>query len=318
MTNKKAIIISISGTRLSKKEKELFKKNKPWGIILFKRNISNLDQTRKLIYSIRSTLKDKNFPVMIDEEGGKVSRLSNFFDNSAYSQKFFGDLYKNNKKFSKLIYENYLYSMCSLLKTLGININTIPVMDISVKKTAKIIGNRSYSEDIKSIKFLGSLCENVYKKNKIATVIKHIPGHGRTKRDSHLVLPVIKENFKKLYKSDFACFKSSKSPFAMTAHILFKHLDPSEPATHSKKIIKEIIRKKIGYKGILISDDISMKALKYDLLTNAKKALTAGCNLVLYCSGNYKEMSKLLKEMPYIDNFTSKKTSEFYKFLSKI
>ena len=316
MIKKKAIIISIAGTILTHREKDLLIKGKPWGIILFKRNILTFNQTKKLIYSIRATVKDSKFPILIDEEGGKVSRLSNFFDNSAYSQKFFGNLYNKNKKFSKSVYENYLYSMCSMLKVLGININTIPVMDTSLNNTNNFIGNRSYSADVRTIKFLGSLCEKIYRKNKIATVIKHIPGHGRTSSDSHLILPVIKDNYKKLLKSDFACFKGCKSLFAMSAHVLFTDIDSKEPATHSIKIINEVIRKKIGFKGILISDDISMRALKNDLITNAKKALSSGCNLVLHCSGVYGETHKLLKEMPYIDKFTLKKTSEFYNFLS--
>ena len=128
-------------------------------------------------------------------------------------------------------------------------------------------------------------------------------------------MPIVKLNFNSLNQIDFLPFKSSPSKFAMTAHILYKKIDKENVATFSKKIISEIIRKKIGFKGILISDDISMKALKFDLVTNAKKSLSAGCNLVLYCAGNYKDSYKLLKEVPYIDNFTAKKTSEFYKFL---
>ena len=162
---------------------------------------------------------------------------------------------------------------------------------------------------------MGSLCTKIYKKNKIATVIKHIPGHGRARSDSHLNLPVVNESYKKLNKLDFECFRGIQSYFAMTAHILFKSIDNKNPATHSKTIIN-IIRKKIGFKGIIISDDISMKALKYDIVTNAKKSIEAGCNLALYCSGNYNDSLKLLKEMPLIDKFTIKKTSEFYNFLS--
>ena len=120
---------------------------------------------------------------------------------------------------------------------------------------------------------------------------------------------------KRLNKTDFYPFKQSQAKFAMTAHILYSKLDNKYPATHSKKIIKNIIRKKLKFKGILISDDISMKALKYDLITNAKKSLDAGCNLALYCAGNINDNLKLIKSLPYIDNFTSKKTSEFYKFL---
>ena len=167
MIKKKAIIISIAGTILTHREKDLLIKGKPWGIILFKRNILTFNQTKKLIYSIRATVKDSKFPILIDEEGGKVSRLSNFFDNSTYSQKFFGDLYNKNKKFSKSVYENYLYSMCSMLKVLGININTIPVMDTSLNNTNNFIGNRSYSVDVRTIKFLGSLCEKFTEKIKL-------------------------------------------------------------------------------------------------------------------------------------------------------
>ena len=128
-------------------------------------------------------------------------------------------------------------------------------------------------------------------------------------------MPKVQLNYKKLKKIDFKPFKSSLSKFAMTAHILYEKIDRNNVATFSNKIITKIIRKEMNFKGILISDDISMKALKFDLITNAKKSLSAGCNIVLYCAGNYNESYKLLKEIPYIDQFTLKKTSEFYKFL---
>ena len=122
-------------------------------------------------------------------------------------------------------------------------------------------------------------------------------------------------NLKILDKIDFLPFKLNTSHFAMTAHILYSNIDKKNVTTFSKKMVSKIIRKKIGFKGILISDDISMKALKYDLITNAKKSLIAGCNIVLYCAGNYEDCYKLIKEVPFIDKFTIKKTSEFYKFL---
>ena len=128
-------------------------------------------------------------------------------------------------------------------------------------------------------------------------------------------MPIVNLSLKKLNNLDFYPFKISKATFAMTAHILYKKIDKNNVATFSKKIINQIIRKKIGFKGILMSDDISMKALKYDLITNAKKSIDAGCNLVLYCGGNISDNYKLIKSLPYIDKFTSEKTSEFYKFL---
>ena len=143
--------------------------------------------------------------------------------------------------------------------------------------------------------------------------MKHIPGHGCSNIDSHLSLPKINLSQRDLNKKDFYPFKTSLAKLAMTAHILYKKIDHINVATFSKKIIKKIIRKKIGFKGILMSDDISMKALKYDLITNAKKSLNAGCNLVLYCAGNVNDNFKLIKSVPYIDEFTAKKTSEIYK-----
>ena len=251
---------------------------------------------------------------MIDEEGKTVSRLSKIIVQK-YSQKTFGDIYRFNPKVSLIIYKNYINNLTSLLKKIGININTVPVLDVIRKKTHKIIGNRSFSSDPRIVKMLGKICVNQYKLNKLGTVIKHIPGHGCAFSDSHLKTPKVKLNKKYLNKIDFFPFKSNSSQFAMTAHVLYSAIDKNNVATFSKKIISKIIRKKIGFKGIIISDDISMKALKYDLISNAKKSLIAGCNIVLYCAGNYKDSYKLIKEVPFIDKFTAKKTSEFYNFL---
>jgi len=313
---RKAIIISLSGFRLKQNEKKLIKTHKPWGIILFKRNIKSFNQAQKLISDIKKTIKDKNYPILIDEEGGNVCRLNNFVDNSIYSQNFFGNLYEKNEILTKYIYTNYINSLCAILKLLGININTVPVLDILKEKTHKIIGSRSYSKNMKVIKKLAKICIKQYKQNKISTVIKHIPGHGGSKSDSHLKLPKINDTKKKLFKNDFKCFYKINSHFAMTAHILYSKIDKKNVATHSREIIENIIRKRLKFKGILISDDITMKSLKHDICTNALKALNAGCNLALYCSGNYNESLNLLKIIPQIDKFTTKKTSEFYKFLS--
>tara|TARA_X000000950_G_scaffold219405_1_gene264232 strand:+ start:872 stop:1816 length:945 start_codon:yes stop_codon:yes gene_type:complete len=311
---KKAIIISIKGINLTKKEKILLSKEKPWGLILFKRNIESLNQIKSLIKDIKKYSKDKKFPILIDEEGSTVSRLSNII-NHHFEANFFGSLYKLDKKISVAIYKNYLKSLCFYLKNIGININTIPVLDVLRNHTNAIIGKRSFSNDKDVVRDLGKITISECHDNKIVTVIKHIPGHGFSKIDSHQKMPKINLNINKLNSIDFYPFKSTNSKLAMTAHILYSKIDSKNVSTFSKKIIKEIIRKKIGFKGILMSDDISMKALKYDLITNAKKSLIAGCNLVLYCDGNVKDNFKLIKSMPYIDKFTVKKTSEIYKIL---
>ena len=313
---RKAAIVSISGPTLTKNESLIIKREKPWGIILFKRNIISELQLINLIKNIKKIMKDKKYPILIDEEGGRVSRLSSFLDNAPYNQKYFGDIYKLNKKIGTKIYKLYLNNLSKVLFKVGININTSPVLDLIKKKTHEVIGNRSYSSNPSTVNEMGRLCIKFYKKNKIATVIKHIPGHGGANLDSHFALPKVNDTLQSLKKSDFKCFKNMSSFFAMTAHILYTSIDLNNNATHSSTIIKDIIRTEIGFKGILISDDISMKALNHNLIKNADLALKAGCNLVLYCAGKTSEMKKLLNETPYIDKFTIKKTSEFYKFLS--
>ena len=310
----KALIISLSGTKLSKMEKVLLSKEKPWGVILFKRNLKSLNQIKNLTSQIKKLTKNKKFPIIIDEEGENVSRLKNIIKHNM-SANFFGKLYNENKTFCFKLFKHYIFSLSKMLKILGININTIPVLDVLRNNTNRVIGNRSFSKDKKIVKELGDLAIEYLQLNQITGVIKHIPGHGASVLDSHKELPRISFSLKKLNEIDFYPFKHSKAKFAMTAHILYSRLDNKYPVTHSKKIIKNIIRKKLKFRGILISDDISMKALKYDLIVNAKKSLDAGCNLALYCAGNINDNLKLIKSLPYIDNFTSKKTSEFYKFL---
>ena len=200
---RKAAIISISGPTLTKKETIIIKEEKPWGIILFKRNILSKNQLMNLTKIIRKTMKDKKYPILIDEEGGKVTRLSNFLNNTDYSQKYFGDVYKLNKSIGASFYKSYINSLSKILIKVGININTAPVLDLTKKNTHDVIGSRSYSTNPLIVNELGKLCVKFYKKNKIATVIKHIPGHGGANLDSHLALPKVYNTFLSLKKLDF-------------------------------------------------------------------------------------------------------------------
>ncbi len=311
---KKAIIISIKGLKLSTREKFLLLNEHPWGLILFKRNIKSINQVKKLISNIRHFTRDKKFPIMIDEEGASVSRLNNIINHNV-SANFFGNLYQKDKALCVNLYKHYLNSLSKILKNIGININTVPVLDVLRRSTNKIIGSRSFSIDKNIVKKLGEITVKELHLCKIGNVIKHIPGHGCAVSDSHKKMPKVSLSLVKLNEIDFYPFKLGAAKFGMTSHILYQKLDKYNVATFSKKIINNIIRKKIGFKGILMSDDIAMKALKYDLITNAKKSLEAGCNLVLYCTGNIDDNLKLIRSVPYIDQFTTKKTSEFYKFL---
>ena len=313
--NRKALIFGIKTYKLTNAEKYLFKKYKPWGVILFSRNIKDVLQLKSLTDEIKKIFNDKNFPILIDEEGGKVSRLNKIIDLSMFSQDFFGRLYVKDKKLLTNYYKIYVDTVAGILKSVGININTVPVLDVRRKNAHNVIGTRSFSKNQSHVSKIGSLCIKFYEKNKIGTVFKHIPGHGFTKSDSHYKRPIIKLNKKKLIKKDFKPFKFCKSLFGMTAHVIYSVFDDKNVATHSKIMVKKIIREHINFKGILISDDISMKSLKYGVEKNALKALYSGCNLVLHCNANINEMSRLAKVVPKIDKFTEKKTSHFYKFL---
>ena len=310
----KAIVVSIKGTKLSKKEKILLSKHKPWGVILFKRNLKSIMQIKKLTYEIRKFSNNNNFPIMIDEEGESVSRLNNIINHNI-SANFFGSLYLKDKKFCLKILNHYIFSLSKFLREIGINVNTIPVLDVLRNNTSRIIGKRSFSKNKNIVRELGRFTIKYLEKNKILGIIKHIPGHGSATSDSHKRMPNVYLSRQKLDRIDFFPFKSSKARLAMTAHVLYNKFDSRNVATHSPKIIKDVIRKKLNFKGILISDDISMKALKYNLIMNAKKSLAAGCNIVLYCAGNISDNFKLIKSLPYIDNLTTKKTSEIYKVL---
>ena len=315
MNNRRSFITGIKSTKLSLKEKLFLRKFKPWGVILFTRNIKDVKQTLKLTSSIRKIFNDKKYPILIDQEGGRVNRLKNIVSFDNLTSEFFGNKYIKNYKEFKFMYKLFIDKTSYLLKSIGININITPVLDLRVKGASNIIGNRSFSKDPKIVSTIGDYCIQYFHQNGIGTVIKHIPGHGLAKVDSHHFTPIISEKQSYLLKKDFTTFKNKKSFFAMTAHIIFNKIDNENTVTHSKKMIK-LIRNKIGFKNILISDDLSMKSLKKTLKENTIKTFNAGCNLALHCNGNFREMQIIGKNSPLINNFISKKTSQFYKILS--
>ncbi len=311
---RRSFIIGIKGQKLSKKEIIFIKKYCPWGVILFSRNIKNLNQIKRLVDSIKNINKDYNFPILIDQEGGRVSRIEKLISSSVFSGSYFEKKFLNDRKNISYYLDVYIDQITHLFRNIGININTCPLLDLKIKGSSSIIGNRAFSNNPNTVYSIGKLFIQKLHKNKIASVIKHIPGHGLAKSDSHFNTPVVNKTLKFLKKNDFAPFKKQKSLFAMTAHIIFKKIDKENTVTHSKKMI-QIIRNEIKFKNIIISDDISMKALKHSIAKNTEKAFKAGCNLVLHCNGKMSEMELVAKNSPKLDNFLMKKTLEFYKII---
>ena len=314
MNNRRAFIVGLKSTEISSKEQLFLKKYKPWGVILFTRNIKNLNQTKKLTSKIRNIFNDKKYPIMIDQEGGRVSRLENIISFKNLTSDFFGKKYVKNKKDFDIYFKIFIDKTSYLLKELGVNINSVPVLDLKISGSSKIIGDRSFSRDPNIVSKIGDICIQAYKENSIGTIIKHIPGHGLAKVDSHFSTPYINKTLKYLLKNDFKAFKNKNSFFAMTGHLIFNQIDKDNTVTHSRKMIN-IIRKKIGFKNLLISDDLSMKSLKKGLKINTIDTFKAGCNLALHCNGKLKEMEIVGKNSPLVSKFIIKKTSQFYNIL---
>ena len=313
--NRKAFIVGIKSYKLSSKEKLFLKKFKPWGVILFSRNIKSIQQVKALTDNIKKIFKDKKYPILLDQEGGRVNRLNKIITFDNLTSEYFGNLFEKDKMKLDIIYKLFIDKTSYLLKLIGVNINTVPVLDLRVKGSSNVIGDRSYSQNKNTVSKMGSLCIKLFHENSIGTIIKHIPGHGLAKVDSHKFTPIVKKSLKYLNINDFYPFKNQRSFFAMTGHVIYDKLDKNNTATHSKIIIRHI-RNKIGFKNILISDDLSMKSLKENIRTNTIKAFEAGCNIVLHCNANLTEMTIVGNNTPLISKFIMKKTSQFYKILS--
>ena len=305
---KKPVIYGISGYNLTELEKKFFKKSGPIGFILFARNIKDKKQVKNLTDSLRE-LMGGEILILIDQEGGRVARLD--INNKEWPKyppaDHFAKIYEEDQeKAKKLCFENY-QNIAQQLAEIGINVNCAPVLDILTKKTHQVIGNRAFGQTAQQVSDLGKVvCDALLQQN-IYPVIKHIPGHGRGNADSHHELPIVETKLAELEKTDFVPFQDlNKAKFAMTAHILYKDIDADFPATISKKAI-DIIRNKIGFKNILMSDDLSMQALPGDFAYRTKKTIEAGCDLVLHCNGKMEEMLEIDANLPMIsDNLIEK------------
>ena len=210
---RRAFVVGIKSLKLSNSEKFFLNKYKPWGVILFLRNIKTIKQAKNLTDSIRKIFKDKNYPILIDQEGGRVNRLSNIISFDNLTSKYFGDLYEKDKMKLNIIYKLFIDNTSHLLKLIGANINTVPVLDLRVKGSSNVIGDRSFSSNVNTVSKMGDLCIKLFKNNSIGTIIKHIPGHGLAKVDSHNYTPVVNKSIKYLKKYDFSTFKKKKFSF---------------------------------------------------------------------------------------------------------
>ncbi len=305
----KPVIYGLLGTTLSDEEKYFFSKNGGVGFILFARNIVDREQVKNLTKSLRDLMEGEVL-ILIDQEGGRVQRMKDPHWKCYPTGEFFADIYKTNVEEAKIALFKNFQDIATDLMEVGINVNCAPVLDILTEKTHQVIGNRAYGKTPEQVSVLGrKVCEGLLSKG-VYPVIKHIPGHGRGTSDSHLELPVVDCSIDELRATDFVPFKNlNDQKFAMTAHILYSAIDKKNCATVSKTAI-DLIRNEIGFKNILMSDDVSMKALKGTFAEKTKSILEAGCDLVLHCNGVMDEMKEINSVLPNLtDEFLIKFTN---------
>ncbi len=294
--NVAAAILGCSGPILTPEERTFFRRVKPWGFILFKRNVETPDQVRTLVAALRDTVGRADAPVLIDQEGGRVQRLGPPHWGLYPPGRAFGTLAGNDPLVRREVTRLGARLMAHDLAALGVNVDCVPVLDVPDPAGHEIIGDRAYGQTPEEVATLGRAAAEGLIAGGVLPVIKHIPGHGRAMSDSHLELPVVDASFEDLDARDFAPFRVlSDMPMAMTAHVIYSTLDRKRPATTSKKVMGRVVRGAIGFDGLVMSDDLSMKALSGDFAERAEMSRAAGCDVVLHCNGSMAEMKAVVK-----------------------
>jgi beta-N-acetylhexosaminidase len=289
----KSVIFGLEGLELKQEEKDFFKVQQPLGFILFARNIKDPQQVRSLVEDLKSCVEHDYVPILIDQEGGRVRRLKPPFFREAKAAKIYANLAESNLEAAKQMTFLNHYLMGKELIDLGINTNCAPVADLLFDGAHEIVSDRSFGKDPQQVIELCRAAALGLQAAGVTSIIKHIPGHGRAKVDSHFDLPKVNTSLSELEKTDFLPFKElSNIPIAMTAHMIFDALDPNLPVTLSSNAV-HYIREKIGFKNILLTDDLSMKALTGSFTEKVNQAQDAGCDVMLHCNGIMEEMKEI-------------------------
>ena len=288
------LIFGCAGTVLSTEERTFFASTKPYGFILFDRNISDPSQVQSLTKELRETVGHSVVPILVDQEGGRVARLRPPQWRETPSARCLVSVLAEDKELACHAIRLNSHLIASDLIQSGISVSCMPVLDLASLGGHEIIGDRAYSRNPQDVSQYGrAACEGLLESG-VLPIIKHIPGHGRATLDSHLALPRVDTGIEELIRTDFVPFRElCEMPMAMTAHILFSAIDPVFPVTLSATVVSRVIRELIGFDGLLVTDDISMSALTGTLGYRARKALEAGCDLVLHCSGILSEMEEV-------------------------
>ena len=290
-----AAILGCAGPVLTPSEKAFFAEVRPWGFILFKRNVETPEQVRALVAELRWTVQRADAPLLIDQEGGRVQRLGPPHWRRYPPGRAYGQLASNDPLFRREITRLGARLLAHDLASLGINVDCVPVLDVPDPSGHEIIGDRAYADTPGEVARLGRAAAEGLIAGGVLPILKHIPGHGRARADSHLELPVVETSWDDLDARDFAPFKAlSDMPMAMTAHVIYAAIDAKRPATTSRSVMRRVIRGAIGFDGLVMSDDLSMQALAGGLQHRSEASIAAGCDMVLHCNGDMAEMQAVV------------------------
>jgi beta-N-acetylhexosaminidase len=295
----RAFITGVSGLELTATERDFIRGERPWGFILFKRNVETPDQVADLVGQLRDCVGAVDAPVLIDQEGGRVARLGPPHWPVYPPGATFGALYDLDKALGLQAARLSSRLIAADLIDLGVTVDCLPLADVPVAGADAVIGNRAYGTEPAKVAAIARAVTEGLEQGGVLPVLKHIPGHGRATADSHFRLPTVDTSQQELERTDFAAFRPlADLPMAMTAHVVFSALDPAQPATTSATIIRQVIRGGIGFQGLLMSDDVSMNALAGSIAERTRAIVSAGCDMILHCNGKLDEMRDVARETP--------------------
>ena len=306
----RAFIIGLAGPALTSDERAFLREARPWGLILFKRNIQDPSQVTRLVMDFLDASGDAGAPVLVDQEGGRVQRLGPphwpvYPPGAAYGALFDRDQAKGLRAAwlgARLIAAD--------LAPLGINVDCLPLADVPAAGADNVIGDRAYGASAAKVAAIAAAVADGLMSGGVLPVLKHIPGHGRATSDSHLRLPVVQTSRSELEAADFAAFRPlSGLPLGMTAHVVFTAFDPVLPVTTSVTMIRDVIRGFIGFDGLLMGDDVSMGALSGSIGERSRASLVAGCDVVLHCNGRLDEMQAVAAEAPELNGEAARRAA---------
>ncbi len=306
----KAFICGVGGLALTDEERVFLRETSPWGLILFKRNVDTPQQITALTNEFREIVCRADAPVLVDQEGGRVQRLGPPVWPKYAPAARFNALSVSPERKAELVRLS-AQLMGHDLRACGINVDCLPVLDVPAPGGHNVIGDRAYAEDPERVALLGGAAAEGLLRSGVLPVMKHVPGHGRAGADSHLELPRVEASFAELERADFVPFrKLAHLPMAMTAHVVYAAIDPSGPATTSKKVVQEVIRQAIGFDGLLMSDDVSMKALSGSFTQRTQALFAAGVDVALHCNGHLEEAREVAAVSPQLDGKAAERAAK--------